>query len=374
MKIDLITYSRTRNYGGILQAYGLYRYLELTGYDVSFIDYIPPRCNIQNRAVFVEEAVRKSRIWGMNRLTKAAFSMLCYPAVREAFQPFLAFLDQRAEFTKPYYSIEELNRDIPIADIYITGSDQVWNSQFSREQRLDLPFYLPFVQKGIKISYASSFGRGCIPEHDRETVRKLLSSYHAVSVREPSGKTLLAQLGIAAETTVDPTILCPLSEWEDLAGRRLEHRYFLLYQVGFSREISELAQAAAKKAGKKLLTVTLDRRRNFGPGIRAAVPVEDWLSYIRYADGVITDSFHACVFSILFRVPFLVNSGTRKELSARIGSLLEISALDSLCENSFELKTVLRILNGQPDWEEAHRRLKIQREKSIRWLSRALGT
>ena len=82
--IKLITYSRTRNYGGILQAYGLFRYLQLQRYKVSFIDYIPRRCNIGNKKEFVDEAVSKSKVWGMNSVTKWLFSIIRYPAMEKS--------------------------------------------------------------------------------------------------------------------------------------------------------------------------------------------------------------------------------------------------------------------------------------------------
>lgn len=374
MKIDLITYSRTRNYGGILQAYGLYHYLELEGYDISFIDYIPERCNIGNRAAFVEQAAAQSKVWSKSSLTKFLFSILRYPEIRKSYKPFLDFMDQRVKFTRPYYSLAELQSDPPKADVYLTGSDQVWNSQFTRDQQLDLPFYLPFVKTGKKISYASSFGKNTIPDQDKDMVRKLISEYQAVSVREKSGQEILSQLGIDAEVVVDPTILCPSQEWEAIASPRMDQDYLLLYQVRFNRDIYAVAKDVANRLGKKLIIISLDskERRWANDHFKVSVPVEDWMSYIKYADGVITDSFHASVFSILFETPFVVNFSTRKGMSTRISNLLDMTGLNKQCVNTFESEAVWRTLLQEINWDEAHLNFEIQRKNSIEWLKNAL--
>lgn len=376
MKLLLITYSRTRNYGGILQSYGLYKYLKLNNNDVDFIDYIPRRCNINNKKEFVDEAASKSNLWGKNSLTKWIFSLLRYPAMRRTFSSFLNFMNENATFTKPYYSIDELCLDVPEADVYITGSDQVWNSQFSTNKELDLPFYLPFVKDAKKISYASSFGRDSIPDKDREIVKNLLEQYDSISVRENSGKEILRSMGIDSEVTVDPTILCPLEVWNVIADKRVDTNYILLYQVTFNPQIYQLAKAVAAAEGKKMIIITLDskdKRKMKKGNIKIAPAVEDWLSYIKYADGVITDSFHASVFSILFKRKFVTISGTRKEMSTRISNLLNSVSLNSKEVNSFCVEEVLNVLNQSVDWDECHNKLNSLRIESKEWLDKALA-
>lgn len=374
MDIKLITYSRTRNYGGILQAYGLFRYLQLQGHKVSFIDYIPRRCNIGNKKEFVNEATSKSKIWGMNPVTKWLFSITRYPAMKRDFVPFLSFMDERAEFTRAYYSEEDLEKDIPTADIYITGSDQVWNSQFTTGNKLDLPFYLPFVKSGKRISYASSFGKETIPEEHKDDVKRNIGRYSFVSVREQSGQKILSDLGIESALVVDPTILCPVSEWEKIASRQLSYNYILMYQVTFNRDIYEIAKAIADKLDKKLICISLDTKdkRHVKEGLVVAPSIEDWLSYIKYADGVITDSFHASVFSILFKRQFIVNSGTRKGMSTRILNLLNSLGLDERNVNSFDADEVVKIMTAPITWDSCHSRMMKLRSESEAWLKKAI--
>lgn len=374
MDIKLITYSRTRNYGGILQAYGLFRYLQLQGHNVSFIDYIPRRCNIGNRKEFVDEIASKSKIWGKNSVTKWLFSVIRYPAMKDNFKPFLSFMDTRAKFTRAYYSEVELEKEIPAADVYITGSDQVWNSQFSTGDKLDLPFYLPFVKSGKRISYASSFGKDSIPEEHKKDVKRFIDQYSAVSVREQSGQKILADLDIPSTVVVDPTILCPIDEWENIASSQLCSDYILMYQVTFNKDIYEIAKAIADVLNKKLICISLDSKdkRFVKEGLVVAPPIEDWLSYLKYADGVITDSFHASVFSILFKRQFIVNSGTRKGMSSRISNLLNSLCLSERNVNSFDANEVVRVMTKQIEWDVCHKQMMEFRRESEEWLHKAI--
>lgn len=373
-RICIITYSRTRNYGGILQAYGLYRYLELKGHDVALIDYIPRRCNVNNKIEFVDDATSRSKFWGKNRITKWMFSIIRFPSIKKSFTPFLDFMDSRVRFTKAYYSEPELEKDVPAADIYITGSDQVWNSQFSIDQKLDLPFYLPFVSSAKKISYASSFGRDYIPPEHRELVKKLIGDYNAVSVREETGQKILFDLGINSKVVIDPTILCPIEEWEKIASPQIDKGYILLYQVVFNEQTYDVAKSVAEELHKKLICISLDDKdkRYIKTGLIVTPRIEDWLSYVKHADGVITDSFHASVFSILFKRQFIVNSSIRKGMSSRIINLLQLLDLEDRNVNSFNVTEVSNKLERKISWTDCKEKMKKLRDTSMEWLDMAI--
>lgn len=374
MKIAIITYSRTRNYGGILQAFGLYRYLELKGHDVFFIDYVPPRCNIENKKVFIDSITAKSRIWNKNRFTKFLFYILRYKKIKQTFKPFLSFLDSRCNFSKKYYTIDELMKDVPKADLYITGSDQVWNSQFSPKQEPDLPFYLPFVNNKRKISYASSFGTDSIPEKNKEQTFHLLSSYSFLSVREESGANILKGLGLKADVVLDPTLLCPASEWRKIESPSADCNYLLLYLIKFDQVLYNMSSLLAKKLNKKLIVVVLDGREKHKVNdyVLVAPPIEKWLFLIDNAHTVITDSFHACVFSILFNTSFIVNSVTRKEMSTRIINLLDMFGLDERLVNSIDIEEMYKTSQKETNWKNINSTLKEKVNKSRAWLEKAI--
>lgn len=374
MNLKVITYTRTRNYGGILQAYGLYNYLSSCGHNVSFIDYVPERCNVEDEKVFTECTIGKSRFWGRNAMTKLVWRKLEYPCLLKAYQPFRAFLDDRCSFTRRYTSCDELMATPPEADCFITGSDQVWNSSFTCNGKVDRPFYLPFA-KGKKISYASSFGMPRIPPENVQEVRSLLSRYEHLSVRERSGLQVLDSLGLRGDVVCDPTILCDKGVWDSLASCDVKCDYVMLYQVRFNRGTFDLARRMAKARGKKLVVATMNPRdRHNVRGCDLLLPtVEQWLGLIKGAESIVTDSFHACVFSTLFNRPFLVNSRARKQMSSRITDFLEMTSIEGREIVGGDIGTALKQLDEEIDWDETSERLAKKRLESQAWLSSALG-
>lgn len=374
MKISIITFSRAKNYGGILQAYALYRYLADQGYECEFIDYILARSNIYDKKSYVDATTCQSRFWGKNKLTKCVWSILIFNKIRADYGVFFNFIEQKAKFSKRYFSLEELIKDPPIADVYITGSDQVWNTQFTKNEEIDLPFYLAFA-KGKKISYASSFGRDYIRPENEKTIKKYLSDYAHISVREPSGQMILEKLGIDSTVVLDPTLLCKASIWNEICSEKInEQDYILLYQVRFNKGLSDVAKELARKNGKKLITITMnrnDKRKITGKCVMTPT-VKEWLSYIKNADAIITDSFHATVFSILFKKNFAANVATRKEMSGRISNLLKMLELDSHKMTDMSVDTASKIIAADSDWDQVETKLEEKKRFSQDWLKTAI--
>lgn len=377
MKILIITYSRTKNYGGILQSYGLYKYLIDNGYDAEFIDYVPARCNVENKKVFTDNTVRKSKVWGKNKLTKALWQIIEYPKIQEGFKPFRSFMDSRANFSHRYYSIDELKGDPPVGDIYITGSDQVWNSQFNFSNEIDEPFYLNFVSGVKKISYASSFGGNTIPEKNIEKVRQMLADYNYISVRENGGRDLLSELDICAEVVADPTMLCSPSTWEDMVADVNIKNYLLIYMIKFDDNIFKLAKKSAKRLNKSVKYIILNpnEKNNFKGSKKDVIvcpSLEKWLSYIHYSELVITDSFHACVFSILFHKKFIVYTSTRKGMAGRIDDLLNMTGLQDRLIDNLTVLDVIKLFDANCDFVKSDRAIEEYRAKSAKWLEEAI--
>lgn len=375
LKIAFITFSRTRNYGGILQAYGLYQYLVDCGYDVEIIDYIPERCNVNNRELYVKRYTQKSRIWGMCKLTRKIWDKFFYPREISSYEPFWKFMDENVKFTKPYYSLEELKSDVPEADIYITGSDQVWNSSFT-EGKIDTPLFLEFAPNDKrKISYASSFGSNTIDNKEANNVKKLLERYYALSVREESGEKILKDMGLDGTVVIDPTMLCERATWDKIVSRKLESKpYLFVYLVKYNKKVLSMAKRVAKTMKLKLVVVTMNRMDAIKMHCGAVVSpsINDWLSYIKCSEAVITDSFHATIFSILFHKPFVVNSGVRASMSGRISTLLNTLELKQQESNSFVVDEICNILKKAIDFKKADELLSASRDFSRAWLNEAI--
>lgn len=376
MKIGLITYSRTRNYGGILQAYALYQYLEQQSHDVFFIDYIMKRNNIYDPDTYVKQITSFSRIWGRNAITRGIWKWRYFNGIREDQQKFSDFIERDCSFSRKYFSEEEMRKEPPQADLYMVGSDQVWNSQFGSEGKLDLPYYLHFTDQK-KVSYASSFGTCSIPEDHKEKVKEMLKDFQYVSVREETGKQILSELGIPAETVLDPTLLHTKDFWRSLCKPvPVTKPYLLLYQIKFNQEVYRIAKLLAEKRGLELKIVSMNRndKRKFGRSVLMTPEPGEWLSYIRGASLVYTDSFHASIFSIQFHVPFIVNSASRKGMASRISNLLQLAGLEGQELKEFDGYQALEIAQNRIDWERTDERLEKERERSCEWLKKALLT
>lgn len=371
--ISIITYTCTKNYGGILQAYGLYRYLSDCGYNVNFIDYIPQRCNYNDKKQYTNLILRNSRIWGRNFFTKYIWQTLYFRQLKQDYLPFLHFIHGHARFTCKYYSENELENNPPKADVYITGSDQVWNSSFLDNEKIDEPYYLKFA-KGKKISYASSFGVNYIPEKNKTEVHRYLKEYEHLSTRENSGQSILKDLNLKSDVVVDPTILSNVNVWKSMLHNVKENNYILLYQVKFNKDIYKMAKEVAKKCKKKLVVISMDYKdkRTVKKNLILCPAVEEWLSYINSSEYVITDSFHASVFSILFEKRFIVNSGVRHEMSSRILTLLEMINLQERELNGFYPDEAMEILQKNINWDIVREKLEEEQRKSRSWLINAI--
>ena len=378
MKIDVITFSRAKNYGGILQAYALYHQLETMGHDVEFIDYIIEGSNVQDRSLFVKQMTSKSRIWGMNVITRWLWGLFYYSKIKADYMTFSNFIEERVRFSKKYYSEMELKTDPPIADLYITGSDQVWNSWGSQSptgREFDLPFYLSFIKNKRKISYASSFGRSQLSEKHYKVVKKYLTDYEALSVREVEGQQILAKAGIESSVVVDPTILCNPKMWKNMTSRQpVEGNYTLVYQVRYDERIAELAKCVTNGKKQDLITIcmTQQEKHKIKGKVLMTPKVEEWLSLIKNADLIITDSFHATVFSLLFHKPFLVNSATRKGMSGRITHLLKMLDLSEYEMTDFDIENAEKIISNPIEWDRVDYRMEQLRMDSQKWLKDAV--
>ena len=375
MTIAIITFSRAKNYGGVLQAYALYQYLSEMGHDPFFIDYIPERSNIYNTDLFVKRTTDKSKLWGKNEFTRFVWKKLYFEKIKKDYLMFSTFIQKECSSSDRYFSNEELMRHPPQADIFVVGSDQVWNSDYAPGKQLELPFYLPFTT-GEKISYASSFGNASIPETQKEEVVELLRSFKALSVREETGKQILEGLGLKATVVADPTLLFDGKFWaQKCIFQNMSDPYILLYQVKFDIRTYKVAKELSKKLKCRLIVLSMNRvdTRKCPQKVIMAPTVEEWLSYIKNAYLVYTDSFHASVFSILFHTPFVVNSASRKNMATRISNLLNLAGLENLEMLDFNIEEGLQKATEKVDWDKVDARIQKIRTFSIQWLREAIA-
>lgn len=242
------------------------------------------------------------------------------------------FVAKHTSITDAYFSVEELESNPPNADIYVTGSDQVWNT--SHNQGVDRVYYLSYAPMGSKkYSYAASIGQDTIPEEHIKETQFYLSKYDAISVRENRAVDQLKEIGIQATQVLDPTLLLDETQWLKYANKRLvSEDYLLVYSVeptDFDKKISDVAMYIARAKGLKIVSVS-----NYGEFKRIpdcdiyfdyALP-QNFLSLMAYATFVVASSFHGTAFAINFNKPFLTI--TPGAFSSRIASLLALTGLN----------------------------------------------
>ena len=260
-------------------------------------------------------------------------------------------------------------------DVFVTGSDQVWNpcAQSSIE-----PYFLTFAPNSAKkISFAASFGVLEIGSSLRERYKGYLSKYDFISVREQNACDMVKQLvGKDAECVLDPTLLLTKDEWMKVARQydNVPERYVLVYTLFESPAIFNLAKKVAKEKGISVLRIT--KRAYFVSRIEGISNISDagpaeFISLIAGADYIVTDSFHGTAFSVNFGIPFSTVVSSKNKSNSRMDSLLNIVGLsERLITDDSDMDSVKYEL--PIDEKKVSLRVEAARNKSIDFLKGAI--
>ena len=330
-KILTITCHNVYNHGATLQQLALLKQLEAMGFEAATIDYSPNYLNQHFKWTKVSNA-----FFAKNFFLKVVYWVFKFPSNlwnRQRKWRFDAFESKTLRIHPgKYTSNEALKNNLPEADAYICGSDQVWNSYFQNGK--DPAFYLDFVPKNkLKISYAASFATDSIAEELKPFVKDKISRLDWVSVREASGVQLVKSLGIDDVSQVlDPVFLVEPAYWETFV-KPFTARYIFVYDFDTNATLREFALQQAKARGLQIYTVNHNIRyadKNFymhGP--------DEFLSLVHGAELVLTNSFHAVAFSLIFQKPFMVFNRSEK-INTRMRDLLASLDLSPLLVNSLD--------------------------------------
>lgn len=351
MKIALLTIWHVGNYGAELQTYATCRMLNDLGHEVTVIDFR------ENEAD--NPSLKNKLAMLVSRLT---------PAHRKFSRFWRKHIPDK---TKHYRFYTTLKKAPPKADMYLVGSDQVWNPTITRE-RADAYFLNFGTPKIKKASYASSFGTSnwIGSEQLKEIARKNLADYMGVSCREASGVKILNEMfGIQACQVLDPTLL--FSNYEQLTGPVRQRKTLVYYPLSTNEELERFAKKLANEinltylnANKKtMLTNSIAWNR---PG------VEDWVRSIAEASFVVTPSFHGLAFCLIYHKPFVVVNNVCKTRSCRLLELLEAVGLEDRFFYSISDAEKAKIWESPIDYTKVDARLKDLRQSSLNFLQRIL--
>lgn len=366
MKVDLITLHNVKNYGSALQTYATQTLLKNLGCDVEVINY--------SRKDLIEEDLVKNRIktssfFSKNFITRFAGKIFLGNSVKKQCKVFNEFLNNNVNLTKRYNSFEELQNDVPEADMYCTGSDQVWNSDWNKG--IERAFFLDFVDDKPKIAYAASFGKTKLDDDEVDVTREMLKKYKHISVRESSAVKIINELGIEnVEHVLDPTLMLNKTQWSELKSDiKLKGKYILVYQLNTKNpEFDKYVKDLSKKKKMPVIRLSNVVYQAFKYGKFAYCPtVNEFLTYFLNAEYIVTDSFHATGFSINFNKKFV--SIFPKKFSTRLQSILELTGLEERRVQDFN---DFDIVDKEIDWDKVNNIINNEREKSMAYLKRAI--
>jgi len=342
------------NYGAVFQSYALSKNVEKLGYKPIFLTL-----QRRNSSSFVQpKKTLKRRI----KEKAAAFSTKpTKPMKIERAKKFKAFIAENQNQVR-YKDLDELTANPPRADVYLSGSDQVWNPR-SLHKELMLSFA---PDEALLVSYAASMGAEKVPPENEEIFAKYISRYDAVSVREDTiADVIKGYTDKPINQHVDPVFLLDKNEWITLAKpyEKLKfEKYIMLYMIEFDGKLVKKFKKLRKETGLPLVLVTLSgRRRGFADLAVLDASPEEFLQILSGAEMVVASSFHGCALSVVFNKPFISISG--KDKPTRIESMLRHFGLEK--QNNAELS----LENAKIDYDSVNEKIKEDRIISEKYLT-----
>lgn len=350
MKIGILTFHRSRNYGAVLQAYGLTKTIKEIENDIEIIDYV---------CVPIENTLR---LWIPNKNIIRSLKQFVFRFQKK--KAFKSFIRKWLPVTnKRNIKKETLPEELKKYDCIIAGSDQIWNTKLTNNDEvyfLDIP-----EVRAKRISYAGSTGDYIyLNEKNIES----LKAFQNISVREMKLKSYLNQNKINATLCCDPALLLTCSDYLKIKSKQLsKHKYIFLFMIWESDELIYLAQKYAQEndciviSNKKCLKFFLHCKP------------EDFLSWIYHADCVLTNSFHGTVFSLLFHKLFISDiSRPNGEVNERIQDILKaVNCMECILTDKAKREG---IQFNCVDFNEIDKRLSVLRNHSLEWLRQTLMT
>ena len=350
-KISNITLHNINNYGSVYQALATEYIFEQLGYTCETADF--------TRETAIQDDIKVILSNKEYSFTYRLKLLMLQPSFKRNFEVFDKFRKKWLHLSPiKYIGDKSIESNPPIADIYCTGSDQVWNCKI--QKGVPGPYLLNYAPEDAKkIAFAASIGVNKIEGRYLDTYKKLLSRYSAISVRETSAVELLGSIGFKSTLVLDPTIVAGREFWDKVASSRLiKEDYVLIYQMGSDSKFASYAKKYAKRHNLRLIRICNDYFKVILPGEHIMFPSpEDMLSLFKYSSCTITNSFHATAFSLIYERQLVV---VLPEYATRVVSLLELVGIKdkvllknyndyNIGQESLEYKTINKIIAEKRD-------------------------
>lgn len=379
MEIAIFTiFNGNNNYGGMLQAYALQHIINTLGYNCKQVIF-----ESTNNVIYTSK-IRRCKQYSIQEIIKKVFeniverkTFLITDKIKTRLVLFDNFRKNVVCCSKKIYSLANIDDLCNDFDIFVVGSDQVWNPNVVNKF-----FFLDFkTTTQTKIAYAASIGRSHLSKYETSFFRKYLNTFDFISVREKSAKLLLEQCNIIVpvSVTLDPTMLLTKEEWNTISVRRIiQDKYVLFYAFSYCSFHAQINEYYTRKGLKVVFIPYVKQKYNAFDNKLKFEPIWDvgpseFLSLIKYAEYVITDSFHGTVFSIIYNRQFFVFKRdldkNKTSKNARLNDLLSVFSLKNrLIMDVQDIQS-----SKQINYSLINATLETQKAKSIKWLSDALN-
>ena len=323
-RVGILTFHTADNYGAVLQTYALQSAVEEMGCkDVEIIDF-NTKVHEREYSIFKKESSNP-----IKNVILQAITLLLYPQLRTRKNRFKKFRQQLLHLSKTRYTdSEDLKRDLCFKDVYISGSDQVFNPYVKYSD----VYYLGFEKHGCKkIAYAPSFGIAEFPDEVMASLLPLIHDFDALSCRETEGAKYLSNVVKKdVPTVLDPVFLLSKESWLKIANRpKVKGKYIFVYDLNGGENLITIAKYFKNKYHLPIVCATTNIRKNYHVDQQLySVGPQELLGFINDAEYVVTDSFHGTALSAIMRTKFYSYIAAKKT-SSRITSILNQLDIDN---------------------------------------------
>lgn len=373
-KIGILTSTQSfgDNYGAVLQAFALSYKLKQLGFIPYIIRYKLDGEYLKGKApinIRLKNTLLNKK-FSFHAKKTLVFNLIFHRNNQDVFKDFCK--NNLNFYNENYLTFKELKEDVPNFDAFITGSDQVWNP-IIHNYKNDPGYFLDFVPNNIpKIAYAPSMGVDIFPEECKKDLKYYLNKFDHLSIREFSGAKNIKEIcDIDVPVVLDPTLLLTSENWNTICAdiSFLPKRYILCYKFGKSKLMDKIIKIIAKLYKLSIVAVPASPETKFKMDYR--IGPSEFVSAIKNATIICTDSFHASVFSIIYNKPFLTfprhDEKNEKSMNNRMKDLLKMLELEDryvLFENQIDINNVLNL-----SFEKSNKILDKKRKISIEYLN-----
>lgn len=346
-KISTITFHWATNYGAVLQAYALQRFLIKSGFETEIINYLPMRIRIIQflSAVKCGNLKEFRKEYSISQFRKKELILS----------------------NKKYFNNKALYKCKNDYSAVICGSDQIWNPGFTlkAENKPTLSYFLNFLDCNTKrIAYAVSFGTEKIPDEIKSIIKPEIERFSAISVRENSGKDILSDIYSNTKVVLDPTLLLTAEDYDKLLdGKTYNKQKVFSYVLHNKQENAEKISEQVKKIYHAKYSTDFTRPY-FG--------IYEWLFNIKNSEIVVTNSFHGVVFSLIFHKQFIAIPVKNSGMNDRIFTLLDKLNLGNHIIDDNDAEKIKAIINDKIDYSKVDVILDGYRSESRKFLIDAL--